>query len=224
MLSRAMTTTRSPTEAEPREPAARRAYDHVKGRLLAGAYEDGELLSEGTIAHELGISRTPVREALLQLQSEHLLTLYPKRGALVTPVSGREVVELFESRLLLERHCLRAALPPAPGLLAALEAELARQRELLARDDFAGFVTADREYHRLWVAAAGNRILLDLYDRLRDRQQRVTATMIATDERRPRELVAEHERILDALRDGEAESADLALTQHLDATLRRSAG
>jgi DNA-binding GntR family transcriptional regulator len=224
MLSGAMTTIRSPAESEAPQPAARRAYDHVKERLLAGAYEDGELLSEGTIAQELGISRTPVREALLQLQSEHLLTLYPKRGALVTPVSGREVAELFESRLLLERHCLRAALPPAPGLLAALEAELARQRELLAHADFAGFVTADREFHRLWVAAAGNRILLDLYDRLRDRQQRVTATMIATDERRPHELVAEHERIRDALRDGDAEAADVALTQHLDATLRRSTG
>jgi DNA-binding GntR family transcriptional regulator len=172
MLSGAMTTIRSPAESEARRPAARRAYDHVKERLLAGAYEEGELLSEGTIAQELGISRTPVREALLQLQSEHLLTLYPKRGALVTPVSGREVAELFESRLLLERHCLRAALPPGPGLLAALEAELARQRELLAHADFAGFVTADREFHRLWVAAAGNRILLDLYD---DRDRRAAA-------------------------------------------------
>ncbi len=205
-------------------PAARRAYDHVKERLLAGAYEDGELLSEGTIAQELGISRTPVREALLQLQSERLLTLYPKRGALVTPVSAREVAELFETRLLLERHCLAAALPPAAGLVTALERELARQRELLAAGDFAAFVTADREFHRLWVAAAGNRILLDLYDRLRDRQQRVTASMIAADERRPETLVAEHEEIFAALREGDGEAADVALTRHLDATRQRSAG
>lgn len=205
-------------------PAARRAYDHVKGRLLAGAYEDGELLSEGTIAQELGVSRTPVREALLQLQAERLLTLYPKRGALVTPVSGREVAELFETRLLLERHCLRAASPPSPELVAALEEELTRQRALFAAGDVAGFAVADREYHRLWVTAAGNRILLDLYDRLRDRQQRVTASMIAADEGRPQELVAEHERILAALRGGDADAADRALTQHLGATQRRSAG
>jgi DNA-binding GntR family transcriptional regulator len=212
-----------PSPAPAGEPAATRAYRHVKQRLLDGVYGDGELLSEGSIAHELGVSRTPVREALLQLQGERLLTLYPKRGALVTPISIREVAELFETRLLVERHCLRAS-AAGPALPKALETELARQRELFARGDLPGFAAADREFHRVWVAAAGNRILLELYDRLRDRQQRVTATMIAADSRRPRELIEEHASIIAALDGGDADGALSALERHLNAARLRSEG
>lgn len=236
--------------------AADRAYAHVKERLLAGAYGDGELLSEGAIADELGISRTPVREALLQLQAERLLTLYPKRGALVTPLSAREVAELFETRRLIELHCLRAA--PAATIVPALEALLERQHELAtathaaappagaraaappvphvgtraaarpappggtATADLAAFVTADREFHRTWVAAAGNAILLDLYDRLRDRQQRVMLATIVADESRVAKLLEEHQRILDALRSGDRDAAATALDAHLDVARRRT--
>jgi DNA-binding GntR family transcriptional regulator len=212
-----------PQPASAGEPAATRAYRHVKQRLLDGVYGDGELLSEGSIAHELGVSRTPVREALLQLQGERLLTLYPKRGALVTPVSAREVGEVFETRRLVERHCLRAA-AAEPALPKTLETELARQRELFSQGDLSGFAAADREFHRVWVVAAGNRVLLELYDRLRDRQQRVTATMIAADARRPRELIEEHASIIAALDTGDADGAVAALEYHLDAARRRSEG
>jgi DNA-binding GntR family transcriptional regulator len=203
------------------EPAATRAYRHVKQRLLDGVYSDGELLSEGAIANELGVSRTPVREALLQLQGERLLTLYPKRGALVTPVSAREAGEVFEARLLVERHCLLAA-AAEPGLPERLAAEIVRQRDLLSQGDSSGFAAADREFHRAWVAAAGNRVLLELYDRLRDRQQRVTAMMIAADAQRPRELVDEHATILAALDGGDADAAVTALERHLEEARRRS--
>jgi DNA-binding GntR family transcriptional regulator len=203
------------------EPATKRAYRHVKQRLLDGVYSDGELLSEGAIANELGVSRTPVREALLQLQGERLLTLYPKRGALVTPVSAREAGEVFEARLLVERHCLLAA-AAEPGLPETLASEIVRQRDLLSQGDSSGFAAADREFHRAWVAAAGNRVLLELYDRLRDRQQRVTAMMIAADAQRPRELVDEHAAILAALHGGDADAAVTALERHLEEARRRS--
>jgi DNA-binding GntR family transcriptional regulator len=201
------------------QPAAARAYAHVKERLLDGRYAEGELLSEGAIAAELGVSRTPVREALLQLEGEHLLTLYPKRGALVTPVGARDVAELFETRLLLERHCMAGALAGDTAALATgLDAQLERQRDAIARDDAAAFGDADREFHRVWVAAAGNRILLELYDRLRDRQQRATAALLATRSRRAPILLDEHEAIADALRAGDAATAGERLEEHLAAS------
>lgn len=202
--------------------AADRAYDHVKQRLLAGDYADGELLSEGAIAEQLGISRTPVREALLQLQSEHLLTLYPKRGALVTPISAREISDLFDVRMLVERHAIQLADPAV--VVPQLERVVARQRELLAADDRAGFAAADRDFHRAWVAAAGNEILLDLYDRLRDRQHRVVAGMIAADASRAHEILAEHVRIVIALRAGDRAAAERALVEHLDLARMHSGG
>ena len=74
-----------------RPPAAKdRAYAYVKERILEGAYPGGELLSEGEVAEALEVSRTPVREAFLLLEAEGLMRLYPKRGALVVPVSPGE--------------------------------------------------------------------------------------------------------------------------------------
>jgi len=198
----------------PAVTAASRAYEHVKDRLLAGRYADGELLSEGAIAEELGISRTPVREALLQLQAERLLTLYPKRGALVTPMSPREVADLFEVRELVERHALRLADPEQ--VVAELERVIARQRALLAADDRAGFAAADRDFHRAWVAAAGNAVLLDLYDGLRDRQHRLVAATVAADPERAAAILAEHLRIVIALRAGDRAAAERALLDHLE--------
>jgi DNA-binding GntR family transcriptional regulator len=199
--------------------AARRAYEHVKTRLLDGSYRDGSLLSEGTIAQELQISRTPVREAFLQLEGEGMLELYPKRGALVVPVTAAEVADVFDARLALERHCLvklAGALPP--GLPGELDEILDRQRAHLAAGDRAAFGAADRELHRAWIAAGGNRLLLGLYDQLRDRQQRITARMLARDgAARSRELLGEHEEIVAALTRGDGEGAATALERHLSA-------
>ncbi|MDO8210781.1 GntR family transcriptional regulator [Conexibacter sp. CPCC 206217] len=202
--------------------ASTRAYDHVKQQLLDGAYADGELLSEGVIAEQLGVSRTPVREALLQLQSERLLTLYPKRGALVTPLSAREIADLFDVRLLVERHALQLVDPDA--VVPALEQVIARQRELLAADARAAFARADRDFHRTWVAAAGNEILLDLYDGLRDRQHRVVAATISADSSRAGDILAEHLRIVIALRAGDVTAAERALVDHLDVARTHSGG
>lgn len=183
-------------------PASRKAYDHVKRRLLDGTLRDGELLSEGTVADAVGISRTPVREAFLQLEAEGLLALYPKRGALVVPVSSREVRDLYEARLLIEGHGLRRALEgPLEPLLEELDATLDEQRALLGSNDLVAFTEADRRLHRAWVAAADNAVLLHVFDQLRDRQQRISAMVLRRDAARARELIAEHEQLVAAVRE-----------------------
>jgi DNA-binding GntR family transcriptional regulator len=193
-------------------------YEHVKERLLDGTFRDGQLLSEGAIATDVGVSRTPVREAFLALESEGLLELYPKRGALVVPLTGADVTDLFDTRVLIESECLRRALKRDPaGLAGAASALLERQRELAMAGDLAGFVTADRDMHRVWMAAAGSRILLNLFDHLRDRQQRIASRVLSMHERRTDQLVVEHERIVQALLLDDAPSAVAALTEHLDA-------
>src|SRR4051812_18170722 len=102
-------------------PAARRAYAEVKERLLDGRFAGGTLLSENEIAQRLGLSRTPVRQAFVQLEAEGLLELYPRRGALVVPVSASEADDVLEARLLIEQHAARraAAAPPADEMRAA---------------------------------------------------------------------------------------------------------
>src|SRR3954454_4338367 len=90
-------------------PAAARVYAHVKERLLDGSFPGGALLSENELSQQLGLSRTPVRQAFVQLEAEGLLELYPKRGALVVPVAASEIEDVFEARLLVEEHCARRA-------------------------------------------------------------------------------------------------------------------
>ncbi len=196
--------------------AADRAYAHVKGQLLDGTLADGTLLSEGAIADAVGISRTPVREAFLALAAEGLLELYPKRGALVVPLTSADVSDLFETRALIESHCLRRALDADPeGLARDAAAALERQRGLPATADVAAFVEADRAFHRTWMAAGRSPILLALYDRLRDRQQRVAARVLAAGPRRAEQLVDEHAHILDRIEAGDADGAAGALAEHL---------
>jgi DNA-binding GntR family transcriptional regulator len=95
--------------------AAQRAYDYVKERLLDGRFPGGTLLSENELAQRLGVSRTPVRQAFVQLEAEQLLELYPKRGALVVPVSVGEVDAVMETRMLVERFALDKVLGTGAG-------------------------------------------------------------------------------------------------------------
>jgi DNA-binding GntR family transcriptional regulator len=197
------------------------AYAFAKQAILDGRFPGGELISEGEVARELGLSRTPVREAFLLLEAEGLLRLYPKRGALVVPVSPAEVASVMETRVLVESFAVeRAARSCTPELTAALSGALADQERLVAEGDVAAFVEADREFHRLFVEAAGNPILLQVHDSLRDRQARMGLAALARSDDRLRQIVDEHRAIAAAVGDGRAEEAAAQLTAHLGETLR----
>lgn len=201
--------------------ATDRAYAFTKARVLDATYAGGDLLTEGEVAGALGLSRTPVREAFLRLQSEGLLRLYPKRGALVVPVSLSEVEAVMETRTLVERFALDKVLArgPAPEVADALDAAIADQEERAAAGDTDGFVACDREFHTRFVTAAGNPILAGLYDTLRDRQQRMIASSVLRDERRIASILVEHRALAAAVRDGDLERAQAVLAEHLRGTL-----
>jgi DNA-binding GntR family transcriptional regulator len=203
---------------DPSMSASDRAYAFAKERILDGRYPGGELISEGEVAGGVGISRTPVREAFLRLELEGLLRLYPKRGALVVPVSATEVDAVMETRLLVERFAVEKAAAVGATLEPALRKAIARQERMAARGRAGDFVEADRELHRVFVAAAGNAILLRLHDSLRDRQRRMGLAAIARQQERVREILAEHERLTDAIGAGDGRRASEILTAHLEAT------
>jgi DNA-binding GntR family transcriptional regulator len=200
--------------AEP--SASERAYRHVKERVLDGVLPGGELISEGEIAEALGMSRTPVRAAFTQLESEGLLRLYPKRGALVVPVSAAEMEAVIETRWVIERYAIERAMS-APGAVADdLCAAVDRQDGLRGLE----FVEADRAFHRALVAATGNAILLGVYDSLRDRQRRMGRATARTAEQLAA-ILDEHREIAEAIAGGDAERALTALRAHLDNSLAK---
>jgi DNA-binding GntR family transcriptional regulator len=186
----------------------------VKERLLDGRFPGGTLLSENALARELGISRTPLRQAFGQLEAEGLVELYPRRGALVVPISASEADDVHEARELIECHCARRAAEAGKDLRADLEEAIAAQERALSSAG-AGFAQADRRFHRAIVAAAGNALLARSYDALADRHQRIAATTVARDPSRIERFIAEHRAITEALAAGEGERAAELLRTHL---------
>ncbi len=196
--------------------ATSRAYDHVKQAILDRAYPGGALLSEGEIATAVGVSRTPVREALLRLETEGLLRLYPKRGALVLPVSPQEIADVMETRELVETFTAGKAEIGA-GLVEELTGLLEAMREHATGEDAKEFARADRCFHRTLVAAAGNEILTQLYDSMRDRQLRM-ARLTAADPARSADAITEHAEILEAIRSTDRRRIRNAIHRHLHTT------
>nr|WP_190083114.1 GntR family transcriptional regulator [Streptomyces longisporoflavus] len=206
---------RDPVQSLKQPPAAERVYAHVKQGVLDRRYEGGTLLTEGELAEAVGVSRTPVREALLKLEVEGLLRLYPKKGALVLPVSAQEIADVVETRLLVETHSVRKAVPAPPALLARLEELLRTQREQAAAGDFSAAAVTDRCFHAEIVRSGGNEILARLYDQLRDRQLRMGVAVMHSHPDRIAKTLAEHEELLGALKSGDAAAAEAVVTRHV---------
>lgn len=195
--------------------AADRVYRHVKQGVLDRRFEGGVLLTEGEVAEAVGVSRTPVREALLRLETEGLLKLYPKKGALVLPVSVQEIADVMETRLLVEEFTARKAVPAPPALLDRLAALIEEQRRHAAEGDLVALMAADRGFHAEIVRHAGNQILCRLYDQLRDRQLRMGVALLHSHPERVERTLVEHAEILDALRSGDADTTAAAVRAHV---------
>ena len=200
-------------------PTADRAYEHVKAQVLDGTHPGGTLLSEGAVAAELGVSRTPVREAFLRLQSEGFLRLYPKRGALIVPVSLSAGREIMETRLLLETFALDTV--AARGVAAVQELGEALAAETAAPHPEEGrALEVGRAFHSRLLAAAGNSVVSGMYAALWDQQQRLSEASVNTPTNATEDL-SEHQEIADALRNGDARTARDLLERHIAAILRR---
>ena len=193
------------TLAVKQPPAADRVYAHVKQGVLERRFEGGTLLTEGELAEAVGVSRTPVREALLRLEAE----------GLIRPVSAQEIKDVVETRMLVEEHAARKAVPAPPGLLERLEELLERQKAQAAAGDLAGAAVTDRCFHAEIVRSGGNEILSRLYDQLRDRQLRMGVAVMHSHPDRIAKTLAEHEEILEALRSNDAETAVGLVHRHI---------
>lgn len=197
-----------------------RVYQHLKSRILSGDLSGGEMTSEGEVAAELGVSRTPVREALMRLQAESLVRVYPKRGVLISPIAPGEADDVFDARLLVETHAARhvAALPP--GRLAAavvpLRELLDAQDAAVAQGDLEEYTRLDADFHLAVITAGGNQILASFAHSLRERQQRLVAGGLRRDAQRAAGFAAGHRALLAHLEAGDADGYVRTLEAHLE--------
>jgi DNA-binding GntR family transcriptional regulator len=212
------------TAERPQLSAADRVYTHAKAAILSRRLGAHDLLTEGELADAVGVSRTPVREALLRLQAEGLVRLLPKRGALILPVTPDEVADVLETRRLVETFAIRKAVA-AHGLVEQLEGHLARMRAAMRDRDAPAYVVADRDFHEAIVAATGNEIITALYRSLRDRQLRMGVVNLLEDRTgeldssgvaRMRANIADHEAILGAIASRAIRATEAAVSAHLE--------
>lgn len=201
------------------QPAAERAYDFVKDKIIDGSFEPSQMLSEASLATEMGISRTPMHEAFLRLEVEGFLQLYPRRGALIVPISPQEIREVYEARLLVDSHCAEkiCAMSDAEraDIADQLDATIAEQDTALDGADLHAYTHLDARFHQIIMDGGANSLLAGLGHQLRERQQRFTATAIGRNVARARTFVDQHRTLADALRTGDLDAYLSALDTHL---------
>ena len=194
------------------------AADEIRARIVFGDIELGASLSENTLAAELGVSKTPVREALLQLKSEGLVSIQPQRGSFVFDMSASEVVRLGELRETLELAAIRSAMKhDREGLAEELRAILANMRKALDRNDAAAYRKLDAEFHRAFFDNSGNVYLLASYLGIAFRIQALRSRLSA-DPMLNRSSYADHEKLCELVDKGKIEDAVKLLSSHVSGT------
>jgi DNA-binding GntR family transcriptional regulator len=209
------------TSATSTASAAQTVYAVTKELILSGELAQGTLISEGEIAERVQVSRTPVREAFLRLETEELLALHPKRGAVVVPVPPGEAAEVLELRQALEHTAAQRIARQgglSPDASERLHASIARQRDLAHAADVDAFTVADEEFHRGIVEASGNRLAGRFYATLGDRQRRMSMWALRPRPAHLHVVADEHEALLDLLAAGESEAFAEALRDHFAGT------
>jgi DNA-binding GntR family transcriptional regulator len=187
------------------------AYQSVKQHLLDGSLREGVRLTEESISSQLGISKSPVREALTRLESEGLVCIEPRRGAYVREFSIRETRELYDLRELLEVHAISIA-RITPELLRELEASVERTRDHLEHSDKLAHVEEDMRFHSLIARAAENE---ELFRILENVQHKSLLTRSKTYYLSASTAPLMHRGIYEALASGDRERAQNAMRDHI---------
>jgi DNA-binding GntR family transcriptional regulator len=200
-----------------------RVHQHLREAILSARIPPGTVLQEVPLAASLGVSRGPLREALGDLAAEGLVTITPRRGAVVSTLTKRDFLEAYQVREALETMAVRLAVPTMTGeRFAVLERAQERMVEAAAAGDFQGFFDGNVAFHEAWVEASGNAKLLDIYRRL-------MAQLVVY--RRPSaflrggldQSIREHEGIIEAAHAGDPELATTLMLQHIEVPRRRLA-
>lgn len=200
------------------------AYEEIKMRLVNCQMEPDRLYSAQHFAEMLGVSRTPVREALLRLTNEGFLICREVKGFKVKQFSTKEMRDVVETRRVIESYVARRV----AGRLTAEDFHHLRQcQEMMVacaeRNDPAGFMNADREFHMYLAQRNGNAHLASIMENIRDHIA-LFGLQALMQEAMYQEVIQEHAAILDALQGKDRKKAVEAMRHHLGATRQRVLG
>jgi len=195
-----------------------RVFKQLRENILSGFYKDGMELREITIGEELGVSRTPVREALRQLELEGLVKIVPNKGAYVTSINSKDIRDIYKMRSMLEGLCAKWA------TRNITEEQIEELEEIIYLSEFhlkkmnAGKAVhvseLDGKFHLILYQAANSRMLEHV---LKDfhKYVQVARTMSVKSEERAKKSIQEHKEILDAIKAKDEEKAEMLANKHI---------
>lgn len=188
-------------------------YVGLKERIVNCEMLPGSVISEDRLASEFGISRTPVREALLRLQRENLVDIFPRQGTFVSQISLKDIYEVFQIRLIIEPRVARAV---GKNLDAGI---LENFRRTFASIDFRGssfkeWFRHDRDFHSYIIEKSDNRRLVQMYSSIMDQNLRMRILAGTVPHRIP-DTNQEHENIVDALLSQDEDRIEKVMSDHI---------
>jgi DNA-binding GntR family transcriptional regulator len=193
------------------------AYAALRQAIRENVFPPGHRATEADIARQLGMSRTPVHEAIIRLQAEGLVQVLSRRGVLICPISADDIREIYDVLIAVEgmASSLLAQLPTSEAAYAveALDAETLLMEQALDRDDLRAWASADERFHELLTELCGNRRLARVAATVRDQSHRARLYTLHL-RRTPTDSAREHRAITTAIRSAEADQAEAAARAH----------
>jgi DNA-binding GntR family transcriptional regulator len=192
--------------------------DELRARIIDGRLRLGAALSENALAAELGLSKTPVREALLQLKLERLVEVLPQRGTYVFRLAADQVAPITELREVLELAALRAAMSRNPGGLVDALGEITEgMAQALKRDDTVGYQRLDGQYHQAIIDLSGNPYFSDAYGQIGFRIQALRSRL-SNEARLNRLSMKDHRAMLKLIKAGDGLGVEGLMRTHINNT------
>ena len=192
---------------EDNDTLRKKVLNYLREKILSGVISPDERLVETRIAKEIGVSRTPVREALHNLEQERLVKAIPRVGYVVTRMQQEEVEEICEIRVAIEGLALNRAIERAQKQLAKdLRKNIFKQRNEISKGNLRGYVELDAQFHEVSATLSGSSRLLEMTMMLRRHMLRFRIQSLYIIETVLKSLKG-HERILEAVEKGDPRTA-----------------
>lgn len=196
------------------KPLAKLAYERLRASILTGELNEDELYNEMVLANQLGISKTPVREALLELSIQGLVTFLPRKGVIVNQFSRQDVEEIFELRWVIELYAIEKVAKASKTYdLSQIDKSIHDQKKAVNQKDIIGYLRANATFHRTFSELINNQRFLTIFENISDLIQLMGIQGAIED--RVQETIPDHEKILEAVKQRNAQKARKAMEHHL---------
>lgn len=205
-----------PVKLDSYKPLREMVFESLREAIIQGRLRPGERLMELQLAEELGVSRTPVREAIRKLELEGFVVMVPRKGAYVAGITDKDITEVFEVRAALEALAAGLACERiTEEEMERLERSVVQISELTERPDIEALVQEDAEFHETIYRASRNKRLSQILTNLQEQIQRFRLTTLSRPGR-TRQALEEHKQIVEAISERQIELAQRLAWEHIE--------